>query len=484
VFIVAAFVACSTPRNDLPQSSAGGSSGSSGGSPASASAGGGMTVEPNRGGSPGSDGAGNPEPGDASSDRTPAAGGAGNLGGAGNVGGAGGAGGSAGVSCPSGSHTCGGQCVAEGVDSCGAACVACADVPNAAMSCQGGKCVAACGDGFAACGGPAEQVGCPNDIKTESNNCGACARTCEGQKCTAGICTAVRLAVPPADEVRGSSDSAFDGTDFFYASNTDNSIRSMSKFGDNVRTRFKPPFWPHAATYTNGSVYFTGYDLPNTRFEIYRGNPSGSTFTRVAVTPPPNSEPVRFFEFDDYAYWTIWPGDDFVVERSRIGTGVVEKVAQGTRDRNSSERMEETGIYWLRGQREIMKTPLAGGNAAPFFTSPDDLLGLFGAAGGYFYWGRNDELWRKSTSGSGDAEKIADLPAYIANPQMSLKGDTLYLFSDAVVAVSVNKGGRAHVVAPAQPPGGNIYITNSGVDDKYVYWMIMPSASLYRTVKY
>ncbi len=87
---------------------------------------------------------------------------------------------------------------------CGACGTVCA-LANASQVCVAGRCgIGACNDGFGNCDGVLSN-GCETDLRTSSNNCGACGRVCGvGTTCAGNVCVpmascaAIRAAFPSA----------------------------------------------------------------------------------------------------------------------------------------------------------------------------------------------------------------------------------------------------------------------------------------------
>ena len=82
--------------------------------------------------------------------------------------------------CATGYHRCGGACVKEDVNSCGASCQVCPTDPQGKTTCQSGACKLACNAGHESCGGVC--AACPTQNAT--------AFTCQGTTCEASQCQA------------------------------------------------------------------------------------------------------------------------------------------------------------------------------------------------------------------------------------------------------------------------------------------------------
>ncbi len=87
------------------------------------------------------------------------------------------------LTCHSGYHKCGQDCVADSsVTQCGQDCVPCAAPANATPTCQSGSCDFVCDNGYTRCGDACLALG------TDPANCGACGRSCLAGDCAGGAC--------------------------------------------------------------------------------------------------------------------------------------------------------------------------------------------------------------------------------------------------------------------------------------------------------
>ncbi len=103
----------------------------------------------------------------------------------------------AGTPCPAGRDDCDNNpdngCEADlaSLEHCGACGVRCAAGANAAASCQRGRCVQQCADGFGDCDNNPDN-GCETDIRVSPAHCGRCGMACTASgatpTCRAGVC--------------------------------------------------------------------------------------------------------------------------------------------------------------------------------------------------------------------------------------------------------------------------------------------------------
>lgn len=95
-----------------------------------------------------------------------------------------------GFTCNAGFTKCGDKCVAPNDPAaCGATCTVCPVPANATASCAAGACGFACTAGFANCDANAAN-GCEANLSNDPLNCGVCGKSCAGQPCVAGVCSA------------------------------------------------------------------------------------------------------------------------------------------------------------------------------------------------------------------------------------------------------------------------------------------------------
>jgi hypothetical protein len=115
---------------------------------------------------------------------------------------------------------------------CGGCGTVCSFGVNSFPRCDVGKCKIGCNSGFGSCDGD-ETNGCETNLQTVAASCGACARSCLGGTCAAGVCQATVIATVPT-RLAGITVNA---TNVFYGSNGavagSNGITRIDKDGKN-----------------------------------------------------------------------------------------------------------------------------------------------------------------------------------------------------------------------------------------------------------
>jgi hypothetical protein len=102
------------------------------------------------------------------------------------------------LSCSSGYHKCGNDCVPDSsMTQCGPSCVPCSAPAHATPTCQSGICDFLCDSGYSRCGDSCFS------LNTDPANCGACGRSCLGGDCAGGVCQPflVGNSIPTAKQV-------------------------------------------------------------------------------------------------------------------------------------------------------------------------------------------------------------------------------------------------------------------------------------------
>ncbi len=111
------------------------------------------------------------------------------------------------------------------VANCGACGNACGSAnTGSAPTCQAGKCVFSCSQGFGHCGPDA--AGCDTDLQTSPDNCGACGHSCGGATCTGGKCDPIQLTTANLPE-----GIAVDATDVYYTLRAADMVMRIGKDG-------------------------------------------------------------------------------------------------------------------------------------------------------------------------------------------------------------------------------------------------------------
>jgi hypothetical protein len=94
--------------------------------------------------------------------------------------------------CGGATHLCGDTCVSNGgADHCGASCTPCTAPAHATATCDGASCGFACDSGYSPCGGACV------DLSSDDSHCGACDVSCNfAEACSAGVCRATCVGTP------------------------------------------------------------------------------------------------------------------------------------------------------------------------------------------------------------------------------------------------------------------------------------------------
>jgi hypothetical protein len=376
--------------------------------------------------------------------------------------------------CHEGAHLCGGACEPENAQSCGPACMVCPQTPNTEASCTAGKCVLRCRPGFGACGSEtAETTGCLSDLQASNTNCGKCGRVCEGQqRCSDGICPAVKVASGLDVNDDAAQTSSFDGSELFYVGQP-TGIKAIAKTGGKPRV-VTDKFVFDLGVVGNSVVYSAQSPPQSPTYEIVRMPTTGGAGRRLALLDDPA---YRFGQAGDFIYWWSLNQDSksFEIGRANVAGGSADTVIKGLLPQSGSQQtiFDADGAFWQEDglPGEIRRSSVNTPGSTTFYAS-NGVKSLLTADADYVYWTEGGKVVRGRKGASIIApEIIADADGFQTyGINATINGDDLFLFAfNETIAVVPRAGGRLRMlVAPNQDTRWQIA---TGVDDRYVYWI-------------
>jgi hypothetical protein len=347
----------------------------------------------------------------------------------------------------------------------------------------------ACDAGYTQCGG-----GC-FDLQTDSNNCGACGRSCQGGACTAGLCPAVTLATTPW----GFGGIAMDASNLYWTA-TDNTgkaggVWQMPKGGGTPLLLASGLHVPSGITVDSGNVYWVNEGDHDAHNGSVMTVPIGGGVPITLASGLSNPRDVSVAA--STVYWTdLDPSnsDNGLVLSVPAGGGAITTVATGQSEPGTILAIPEViylpiggklvateiaNVYWGNYSGDSVETALGLGGPSTLYAG----TGTLGVVGDIAVDATNVYFSGSDCDTCGGSLRSVPLgggaPVVLATGLGGSRGiavdsSSVYLASVASSTQLVQKvplAGGAPLTIATNPTGGTLLFHNVVVDSTSVYWL-------------